>query len=167
MTVMADRSGRPAPVRRRMKTLTQAALNADKTVEQVEDVLDGLGKTMAELNSSLSQLNSTVERLEDGLDHLEGTLHSAHRVGRAGGSHRRSDRLHREPRRNGDVTAVGHRARGSRRVGPAPKPDRARADELRRVIEELEVPTRSRGTRCSSARQRSGQVGRSSVAGSR
>lgn len=58
MTVMADRSGRPAPVRRRMKTLTQAALNADKTVEQVEDVLDGLGKTMAELNSSLSQLNS-------------------------------------------------------------------------------------------------------------
>lgn len=51
MTVMADRSGRPAPVRRRMKTLTQAALNADKTVEQVEDVLDGL-------------------------DHLEGTLHS-------------------------------------------------------------------------------------------
>lgn len=76
MTVMADRSGRPAPVRRRMKTLTQAALNADKTVEQVEDVLDGLGKTMAELNSSLSQLNSTVERLEDGLDHLEGTLHS-------------------------------------------------------------------------------------------
>ncbi|WP_354666906.1 hypothetical protein, partial [Mycobacterium tuberculosis] len=73
---MADRSGRPAPVRRRMKTLTQAALNADKTVEQVEDVLDGLGKTMAELNSSLSQLNSTVERLEDGLDHLEGTLHS-------------------------------------------------------------------------------------------
>lgn len=69
MTVMADRSGRPAPVRRRMKTLTQAALNADKTVEQVEDVLDGLGKTMAELNS-------TVERLEDGLDHLEGTLHS-------------------------------------------------------------------------------------------
>lgn len=76
MTVMADRSGRPAPVRRRMKTLTQAALNADKTVEQVEDVLDGLGKTMAELNSSLSQLNSTVERLEDGLDHLEGPLHS-------------------------------------------------------------------------------------------
>ena len=31
-----------------MKTLTQAALNADKTVEQVGDVLDGLGKTMAE-----------------------------------------------------------------------------------------------------------------------
>ncbi|MCV7124292.1 ATPase [Mycobacterium lacus] len=76
MTVMADKTVRSTPVRSRMKTLTQAALNADRTVEQVEDVLDGLGKTMVELNSSLSALNSTVERLEGGLDHLEGTLHS-------------------------------------------------------------------------------------------
>ncbi|VDM88515.1 hypothetical protein MB901379_02077 [Mycobacterium basiliense] len=76
MTVMADRTGRPTPARQRMKTLTQAALNADKTVEQVEDVLDGLGKTMNDLNSSLSALNATVERLEGGLDHLEGTLSS-------------------------------------------------------------------------------------------
>ena len=74
MTVMADRAVNSAPARNRMKTLTQAALNADKTVEQVEDVLDGLGKTMVELNSSLSALNGTVERLEGGLDHLEGTL---------------------------------------------------------------------------------------------
>ncbi|BBX96014.1 hypothetical protein MLAC_13080 [Mycobacterium lacus] len=73
---MADKTVRSTPVRSRMKTLTQAALNADRTVEQVEDVLDGLGKTMVELNSSLSALNSTVERLEGGLDHLEGTLHS-------------------------------------------------------------------------------------------
>ncbi|WP_204815135.1 ATPase [Mycobacterium riyadhense] len=76
MAVMADKTVRSTPVRSRMKTLTQAALNADRTVEQVEDVLDGLGKTMVELNSSLSALNSTVERLEGGLDHLEGTLHS-------------------------------------------------------------------------------------------
>lgn len=74
MTVVADRTVRSGPARSRMKTLTQAALNADKTVEQVEDVLDGLGKTMVELNSSLSALNATVERLEGGLDHLEGTL---------------------------------------------------------------------------------------------
>lgn len=59
-----------------MKTLTQAALNADKTVEQVEDVLDGLGTSLAELNRSLSALNSTVTRLETGLDHLDGTLSS-------------------------------------------------------------------------------------------
>jgi ABC-type transporter Mla subunit MlaD len=76
MTVMADKTVRSGSERSRIKTLTQAALNADKTVEQVEDVLDGLGKTMTELNSSLSALNATVERLEGGLDHLEGTLSS-------------------------------------------------------------------------------------------
>lgn len=73
---MADRTVRGGPERSRIKTLAQAALNADKTVEQVEDVLDGLGKTMQDLNSSLSALNATVERLEGGLDHLEGTLAS-------------------------------------------------------------------------------------------
>jgi hypothetical protein len=46
MTVMADRAVRSGPERSRIRTLTQAALNADKTVEQVEDVLDGLGTTM-------------------------------------------------------------------------------------------------------------------------
>lgn len=74
ITVMADKTVRNGPERSRIKTLTQAAWNADKTVEQVEDVLDSLGKTMVELNSSLSALNSTVERLEGGLDHLEGVL---------------------------------------------------------------------------------------------
>ena len=73
---MADRTARSGPERNRIKTLTQAALNADKTVEQVEDVLDGLGKTMQDLNSSLTALNATVERLEGGLDHLDGTMHN-------------------------------------------------------------------------------------------
>ena len=71
---MADRTVRGGPERSRIKTLTQAALTADKTVGQVEDVLDSLGETMKELNSSLSTLNATVERLGSGLDHLEGTL---------------------------------------------------------------------------------------------
>ncbi len=74
MAVMADRTGGPGGERKRIKTLAQAALNADKTVNQVEDVLSGLSDTMNELNNSLSRLNGTVERLEGGLDHLEGTL---------------------------------------------------------------------------------------------
>ena len=76
MTDMADRTVRGGQERSRIKTLTQAALNADKTVEQVEDVLDGLSTTMKELSSSLSALNATVERLEAGLDHLDGTMTS-------------------------------------------------------------------------------------------
>jgi ABC-type transporter Mla subunit MlaD len=74
MTVMADRTVRSGPERSRIKTLTQAALDADKTVEQVEDVLDSLSSTMKELNNSLTALNTTVARLEGGLDHLEGVL---------------------------------------------------------------------------------------------
>src|SRR6201981_1358227 len=75
MTVMADRTVRGGPPERsRIKTLTQAALNADKTVEQVEDVLDSLGKTMVDLNGALAALNATVERLGGGRHHLEGTL---------------------------------------------------------------------------------------------
>jgi ABC-type transporter Mla subunit MlaD len=76
MAVMADRTVRGGQERSRIKTLTQAALNADRTVEQVEDVLDGLSSTVKELSSSLSALNATVERMEDGLDHLDGTLSS-------------------------------------------------------------------------------------------
>jgi ABC-type transporter Mla subunit MlaD len=76
MTVMADRSGGTGQERKRIKTLAQAALNADITVGQVEDVLSGLNDTINELNSSLSRLNSTVERMEGGLDHLDGTLAS-------------------------------------------------------------------------------------------
>ncbi|RFD24791.1 ATPase [Mycobacterium uberis] len=71
MTLMTDRVVRNGPERRRIKTLTQAALNADRTVGQVEDVLDGLGKTMNELNNSLSRLNGTVERFEDTLENLD------------------------------------------------------------------------------------------------
>jgi len=73
---MVDSTPRSGHERNRLKTLTQAALNADRTVEQVEDVLEGLGGTMRELNTSLTALNATVGRLEGGLDHLEGTLSS-------------------------------------------------------------------------------------------
>jgi ABC-type transporter Mla subunit MlaD len=71
---MADKSGGDRPARQRIKTLTQAAMNADVTVNQLEDVLGGLGDTLTDLNSSLSNLNGAVERLDGGLDHFEATL---------------------------------------------------------------------------------------------
>ena len=71
---MADRTtGTP---RQRIKTITQAALNADVTLGQVEALLTGLGPTLSELNGSLSNLNAAVERLDNSLDHFEGTLSS-------------------------------------------------------------------------------------------
>jgi ABC-type transporter Mla subunit MlaD len=71
---MADKTVRSGAPRKRIKTLTQAAMNADVTVGQLEDVLNGLGETMADLNSSLTRLNNAVDRLDDGLDHFEATL---------------------------------------------------------------------------------------------
>jgi ABC-type transporter Mla subunit MlaD len=74
MSVMADKSAGGRPPRQRLKTLTQAAMNADVTVNQLEDVLGGLGDTLTDLNNSLSNLNGAVERLDGGLDHFEATL---------------------------------------------------------------------------------------------
>ena len=71
---MADNSAGGRPPRQRLKTLTQAAMNADVTVNQLEDVLGGLGDTLTDLNNSLSNLNSAVDRLDSGLDHFEATL---------------------------------------------------------------------------------------------
>jgi ABC-type transporter Mla subunit MlaD len=73
MRPMADRSGGGGP-RQRIKTLTQAAMNADVTVNQLEDVLGGLGDSLTDLNKSLTHLNTAVDRLDSGLDHFEATL---------------------------------------------------------------------------------------------
>jgi ABC-type transporter Mla subunit MlaD len=74
MSFMADKSVGSRPPRQRLKTLTQAAMNADVTVNQLEGVLGGLGNTLTDLNNSLSNLNSAVDRLDGGLDHFETTL---------------------------------------------------------------------------------------------
>jgi hypothetical protein len=77
MTGMADKST-PRTGRERIKTLAQAALNADLTVEQLETVLntlttslasldksiDGLDRSLVTFNGSLSHLNDILERLE-------------------------------------------------------------------------------------------------------
>jgi ABC-type transporter Mla subunit MlaD len=74
MSVMADKSAGSRPPRQRLKTLTQAAMNADVTVNQLEGVLGGLGDTLGDLNDSLTRLNTAVDRLDAGLDHFEATL---------------------------------------------------------------------------------------------
>jgi ABC-type transporter Mla subunit MlaD len=71
---MADKSAGDRPARQRIKTLAQAAMNADVTVEQLEDVLGGLADSLTDLNKSLTHLNAAVDRLNGGLDHFEATL---------------------------------------------------------------------------------------------
>lgn len=55
-------SRRTRPAQQRLKTLAQAALNADVTVGQVDDVLQGLSETLEDLNGATGNLDHTLER---------------------------------------------------------------------------------------------------------
>jgi hypothetical protein len=71
MNGMADKTGRPRPERQRLKTLAQAALNADVTVGQLEAVLAELGTSLSGLNNSMGSFESTLEHLNDTLGTLD------------------------------------------------------------------------------------------------
>jgi ABC-type transporter Mla subunit MlaD len=84
MSGMTDNDA-PRTGRGRIKTLAQAALNADLAVEQVETVLTnlatslealdkstaGLDRSLVTFNDSLSNLNDTLGRLEGIVDRVE------------------------------------------------------------------------------------------------
>lgn len=70
MAAMADRSER-TPARERIKTLAQAAMNADLTVGQLDEVLDGLSGTISGLDDSMVSLNSTLDHLDTTLGRLD------------------------------------------------------------------------------------------------
>jgi ABC-type transporter Mla subunit MlaD len=71
MSCMADNTGRPRSERQRLKTLAQAALNADVTVGQLEAVLAELGTSLSGLNNSLGAFESSLEHLNDTLGTLD------------------------------------------------------------------------------------------------
>ncbi|MET0454718.1 MAG: ATPase [Mycobacterium sp.] len=71
---MADRGDgrrRQSPTRQRIKTLTQAALNADVTVEQVDTLLTDLGLTLAVLDKSTTGLDATLERFNETITRID------------------------------------------------------------------------------------------------
>ena len=93
MADMADK-GAPRTGRERIKTLAQAALNADLTVEQLETVLntlttslaaldnavEGLDKSLVTFNGTLAHLNETLTRLERIVDLAEPVVALVDRV---------------------------------------------------------------------------------------
>jgi hypothetical protein len=62
---------RAASGRQRIKTLTQAALNADVTVEQVATLLTALGETLTDLDKSTSGLDTTLARFNDTITRID------------------------------------------------------------------------------------------------
>ena len=68
---MTDPTAGKTPGRQRIKTLTQAALNADMTVGQVEALLVDLESTVVDLNQSIGGLNITMERFNDTITRID------------------------------------------------------------------------------------------------
>ncbi|MGB3301569.1 hypothetical protein [Gordonia sp. (in: high G+C Gram-positive bacteria)] len=60
--------------RQRLRKLAQAALNADQTVDQVEDLLTAVGPVLGALEGTLEGLDTTIDRLNTSLDDLGSTI---------------------------------------------------------------------------------------------
>lgn len=73
MTGMADNDP-PRTGRERIKTLAQAAMNADLAVEQVETVLNSLGTSLEGLDKSIAGLDGSLVTFNDSLSYLNDTL---------------------------------------------------------------------------------------------
>jgi hypothetical protein len=71
MADKGDSSPRAGAGRQRLKTLTQAALNADMTVGQVETILVDLSNTLADLDRATEALEATMARFNDTIDKIE------------------------------------------------------------------------------------------------
>jgi hypothetical protein len=76
-----DEKPRPRSPADRIRTLAQAALNADETVDQMDHILDdlevnlvGLNKAVGTMETSLDYFNNTLHRLNESLEPLEGMM---------------------------------------------------------------------------------------------
>ncbi len=98
MADKGDGRARPNSGRQRIRTLTQAALNADMTVEQVDTLLTDLSTTLVDLNKSTGGLDVTLDRFNDTItriDELAPRLIGVRRTVGVDRGSRRSDRRHR------------------------------------------------------------------------
>ncbi len=69
-------TSRPPPRtgRDRIKTLAQAALNADVTVDQLDTILTQMSESLTDLNTTMSGMNGTLEYFEETLGVFNSTL---------------------------------------------------------------------------------------------
>jgi exonuclease VII small subunit len=79
MADMADKGGARTG-RERIKTLAQAALNADLTVEQLETVLNTLTSSLAALDNSIDALDRSLVTFNSSLSHLNDILERLERI---------------------------------------------------------------------------------------
>ncbi len=76
-----EEKSRPRSPAERLRTLAQAALTADETVDQMDHILDdlevnltGLNKAVGTMEASLAYFDETLNRLNASLGQLEGMM---------------------------------------------------------------------------------------------
>ena len=71
---MADRETGEAPRtgRERLRKLTQAALTADETVDQVQEIPPTWGQTMASMDTTLGSFDYSLGRVTQAMDRVDG-----------------------------------------------------------------------------------------------
>ena len=74
LTPVVDKTPTPRSSRERIKTLAQAALNADVTVDQLDTLLTGMSDTLTDLNKTMSGMEGTLEYFEQTLQVFNETL---------------------------------------------------------------------------------------------
>lgn len=60
--------------RQRFRTLAQAALNADRTVGQMDSVIEGMGSALADFDRAMTGFDTTLESFTGALDDFSATL---------------------------------------------------------------------------------------------
>ena len=73
LLLMVDKGDYPPtrPAKKRLQTLAQAALNADVTVGQVDELPAGLSTTLADLNRSTDGLDATLARFNETITNID------------------------------------------------------------------------------------------------
>lgn len=77
----AFNDSRPPADRQRLKKLAQAALNADETVDQVNEILGGLGTTLAGMDNTVAKLDAIDDLEPDALVKFAETIDNGQRGG--------------------------------------------------------------------------------------
>ncbi len=73
LILMVDKADYPStrPAKKRLQTLAQAALNADVTVGQVDELLGTLSERLADLNRSTDGLDATLARFNETITSID------------------------------------------------------------------------------------------------
>lgn len=93
-TPRRDEDGPDGPASGRLRRLTKAALNADRTIGRVDHVAEGLAESIDDFDRMLEKFEKSIDRFTIVLDRMAGSLDSMEgALGEFSATQRRAERL--------------------------------------------------------------------------